>query len=201
MQAFDKITAPAIPLPLKDIDTDMIIPAQFLTSIEKEGFGENLFRRLRDEQADFPFNLEKYKNAKILITKSNFGCGSSREHAVWALMGWGIRVVIAPSFADIFFANSAKNGLLLITVSEEEINKMLEEANFEDYEFTVDLKNQQLLLPDGKIINFHIDPFRKMCLLKGYDELDYLLSNLEEIKKFKTKRNKNFYYSTTPSNN
>lgn len=196
MQAFKKIRASAIILPIKDIDTDMIIPAQYLTGISREGYGKNLFRRLCDEQKDFPLNSEKYRNAKILIAKSNFGCGSSREHAVWALMGWGIRVVIASSFADIFAANSAKNGLVLIELREKLINKILEEFNFEGNEFTIDLEQQTIGLPSGETSGFKFDPFLKMCILHGYDELDYILAHKEKIADYKVIRKKNLFYST-----
>lgn len=201
MEAFTQITAQAMPLPIKDVDTDMIIPAQYLTSISREGYGQNVFRRLRDEDPEFPFNLEKFEDAKILVAESNFGCGSSREHAVWALLGWGIRVVIAPSFADIFFNNSAKNGLVLVQLDKKIIDDMLEKAAFGDYEFTVDLENQTVTLPDGIEHTFEFDPFRKQCILQGYDELDYIFSHKKEVEEYKKNRNKNLFYSTLTPNN
>ena len=116
MDKFTTLTARCVPLEINDVDTDLIIPAQYLTSISRDGYGENVFRRLRDENPDFPLNQDKFKDVQILLAAKNFGCGSSREHAVWALQGYGFRVVIAESFADIFFSNSAKNGLLLISL-------------------------------------------------------------------------------------
>ncbi|MBU2523856.1 3-isopropylmalate dehydratase small subunit [Patescibacteria group bacterium] len=196
MQAFTKITAKVIPLPLKDVDTDMIIPAQYLTSISKEGYGENLFIRLKQEQPDFPFNQDKFADAQILVAKSNFGCGSSREHAAWAILGAGIRVVIAPGFADIFFNNSAKNGLVLVELDAEVINGMLVDAENGNYEITVDLEAQTVILPDNTSYKFNFDPFRKECILNGYEELDFLLAKSDEIGQFKEERDKNLFFST-----
>lgn len=200
MKPFTTLTSRVIPLPLKDIDTDMLIPAQYLTSISKEGYGENLFRRLRDQDPQFPLNLEKFKGGQILVTQSNFGCGSSREHAVWALVSWGIRVVIAPSFADIFHSNSAKNGLLLITLPQETITHILELAEAGDYDMTVNLEKQTVTLRDGATVSFHYDPFRKTCLLQGYDDMDYLLAERPAIEAYQKGRAKNLFYSTTQPN-
>ncbi|MCL4143012.1 UNVERIFIED_CONTAM: hypothetical protein GTU68_040436, partial [Idotea baltica] len=122
MQEFKNLSSNVIPLPIVNIDTDMIIPANFMTSTSRDGYAKNVFRRLRDQDENFPFNLDKYKDASIIVSGDNFGCGSSREHAVWALVGWGIKVIIAPSFADIFASNSGKNGLVLVTLSKNIID-------------------------------------------------------------------------------
>ncbi len=188
MERFAQITSRAIPLPLKDVDTDMIIPAQFLTSISREGFGQNLFRRLRDADPNFAFNQRRFAGASILVAGSNFGCGSSREHAVWALAGAGIKVVIAKSFADIFYSNCAKNGLLLVVLPEPVIDRLLKEADQADLELTVSLENQKVTLPNGELFEFDYDPFRKHCLLNGLDDIDYILSMKEEIRAFRQKQ-------------
>lgn len=200
MQPFTTLTSRVIPLPLKDIDTDMLIPAQYLTSVSREGYGENLFRRLRDQDPEFPLNLEKFKGGKILVTLSNFGCGSSREHAVWALVDWGIRVVMAPSFADIFSSNSGKNGLLLIRLPEEVIVEILATAEAGDFDATVNLETQTVTLPDGRVIPFDYDPFRKTCLLQGYDDLDYLMAARPEIDAHQKRRSEHVFYDTTTPN-
>ena len=140
MEKFKTFKSKVCPVNYSNVDTDMLIPAQYLTSTSKKGYGENLFRRMRDENKDFSLNLDKYKNAQILVADDNFGCGSSREHAVWALADWGFKVVIAKSFSDIFFSNSAKNGLLLITLSEDVVNSILEKSSTEDLELTIDLE-------------------------------------------------------------
>jgi len=196
MEKFTKISSSLIPIPLKDIDTDMLIPADYLTSTSRVGYGENLFRRLRDNDKNFPLNLEKYQSSKIIIARNNFGCGSSREHAVWAILGYGIRVVISPSFADIFFNNSAKNGLVLIKLSEDVVEKLIEKSTENLYEVTVDLENQKVQTQDGENFDFEFDEFRKECILKGYDDLDYLLSNKDKIEEYKKYRNENLYFST-----
>ena len=185
MEKFTSLTAKVIPLQMKDIDTDMIIPAQFLTSISQKGFGQNLFRRLRDNDPNFPLNQSRYKDAAILVTDSNFGCGSSREHAVWAILDAGIRVVIAKSFADIFFSNSAKNGLVLITLPDNIVDELLSEANASDLSLTVDLEAKTVRKPDGKIFSFNFDPFRRHCILNGLDDIDYILSMKNDIAKFR----------------
>jgi 3-isopropylmalate/(R)-2-methylmalate dehydratase small subunit len=196
MKPFKQVTSQVIPLPLKEVDTDMIIPAQFLTSVSKEGYGENLFKRLKSSDPNFPFNLEKYQKAEILVADSNFGCGSSREHAVWALLGAGIRVVIAKSFADIFFSNSAKNGLLLVTLGENVVDEILSKAANEQYVLSVDLVEQTVKLPDGKVLRFDYDPFRKHCMLNGLDDIDYILDKKNVIEDFKTQRKAYRYFST-----
>ncbi|GAB4393092.1 MAG: 3-isopropylmalate dehydratase small subunit [Gammaproteobacteria bacterium] len=175
MQTFSELNSRVIPLAMDDVDTDMIIPAQFLTKIDRDGYGDYLFKRLREQNAHFVFNDPDYKQAQILLTKKNFGCGSSREHAVWALQQYGIRVIIAQSYSDIFYNNAAKNGLLLISLSSDIINNLLQLGAAQNIEFTVDLLNQTVGLPDGEQYYFDYDPFRKNCLLKGQDDLDYLL--------------------------
>jgi 3-isopropylmalate/(R)-2-methylmalate dehydratase small subunit len=185
MQAFRSVKSKVIPLPIKDVDTDMIIPAQFLTSISRDGYGQNLFVRLRQKDPQFPFNLDKYKGAEILVTDHNFGCGSSREHAVWALQGAGIKVVIAKSFADIFAGNSAKGGLLLIVLPEAVVDRLLLEGRSGEYQVEVDLENSVVRTPDGKEQKFDYDPFRRHCLLNGLDDIDYILSFKDEIRAYK----------------
>jgi 3-isopropylmalate/(R)-2-methylmalate dehydratase small subunit len=185
MQAFKSVKSKVLPLPLKDVDTDMIIPAQFLTSISREGYGQNLFKRLREADPQFPLNQEKYKGAQILVADNNFGCGSSREHAVWALDGAGFKAVVAKSFADIFAGNSAKNGFLLVVLPEAVVDRILLEARSGAYELNIDLEKQTVTLPDGTNVAFDYDPFRKHCLLNGLDDIDYILSFKEEIRAFK----------------
>lgn len=185
MQAFRSVKSKVVPLPIKDVDTDMIIPAQFLTSISRDGYGQNLFVRLKQQDPQFPFNLDKYKGAEVLVADDNFGCGSSREHAVWALQGANIKVVIAKSFADIFAGNSAKNGLLLVKLPEANVDRILLEARSGTYEVEVDLENSVVRTPDGGEHKFDYDPFRKHCLLNGLDDIDYILSFKDEITAFK----------------
>lgn len=194
MKKYETITAKVMPINIKDVDTDMIIPAQFLTSTSREGFGENLFRRLRDADPNFPTNQEKYKSAKIIVAGDNFGCGSSREHAVWALQSAGFDVVISTSFADIFYSNSQKNGLLLVKLPQAVVSKMLIFAESGEYEVRVDLANQTVSLPDGTKCQFDYDPFRKYCLLEGLDDVDYILSQKLDIEKFR--KGQKSYYST-----
>jgi 3-isopropylmalate/(R)-2-methylmalate dehydratase small subunit len=185
MDKFETVKSKVVPLPMTDVDTDLIIPAQFLTSISRAGYGENLFRRLRDNDPSFPFNLDRFKNAAILVAGENFGCGSSREHAVWALAGAGIKVVIAPSFADIFFSNSAKNGLVLVTLPPPQVERMLVEAQAGEFEVTVDLESQTVTLPSGESFKFEFDQFRKHCILNGLDDIDYILSFKEKVAEFR----------------
>jgi 3-isopropylmalate/(R)-2-methylmalate dehydratase small subunit len=188
MQKFEVFSSKVIPLPMKDVDTDMIIPAQYLTSISREGFGQNVFRRLRDSNPDFPFNKEEYKDCQVLVADSNFGCGSSREHAVWALEGAGIKAILGKSFADIFFNNSLKNGLLPITLEGALIDQILASAAIADFRVTIDLQNQVVQLPDGKSAAFTFDPFRKHCLLNGLDDINYILSHEADLLKFDQQR-------------
>lgn len=190
MKSFIKLTSKIIPLPHTDVDTDQIIPARYLKVIDKSGLAEGLFdswRRLEDGRLnpEFPLNQDEYQGAQILLAGDNFGCGSSREHAPWALMGWGISVVISTSFADIFWNNALKNGLLPIVVSEE-IQKSLFDLNEEAPAATIDidLEAQHLTLPNGEKVYFEIDTFSKTCLLDGTDQLGYLMKHVEEISAF-----------------
>jgi len=190
-----------VPLDRDNIDTDQIIPKQFLKSIKKSGFGPNLFDAWRYEDEGFPgqdvsqrmpnkefiLNQERFKGADILISKKNFGCGSSREHAVWSLMDFGFKIIIAESFADIFYNNCFNNGLLPITLSSEEISMMLNFAE-EGKEIEIDLENQVIFLEDNEIATFEIDPFRKKCILEGLDEIGLSLIHAAEIKEFEEKR-------------
>lgn len=189
MKKFTTVTSSVCPLPIRDVDTDMIIPAQYMTSVSKEGYGENLFRRLRDSDPNFPLNLPRYRNSNILVADDNFGCGSSREHAVWALTSWGYEVIIAKSFADIFFSNSAKSGLLLITLPAETIDDYLSRAsNPNGLTLTVDLKSQSIKDDTGHSEPFEYNPFRKHCLLQGLEDLDYIFSKNKEIAEFRNKQ-------------
>ena len=201
MNKFTSIESDVIALPIKDVDTDMIIPAQFLTSVSREGYGQNLFRRLRDNDPNFVFNQPSKRVAKILVADSNFGCGSSREHAVWALLGWGIRVVIAKSFADILSSNSGKNGLVLITPTEKTVDQILASASQGVYNLSVDLEKQLIILPDGRSEEFPYDPFRKHCILNGLDDIDYILSNQSEIKKYRQSKASTTFFSSLEPNN
>ena len=194
MEKFKTVTSKAVPIPIKDVDTDMIIPAQFMTSVDRDGYGINLFTRLKAADPNFPLNQSRYADAKIMITESNFACGSSREHAVWALTGAGFKVVIAKSFADIFYNNGAKNGLLLITLDEAVVDGFLKQAAEGGLELTVDLESQTVQNGDAKF-QFTYDPFRKHCLLNGVDDLDYLLSKSEKIKQYREKTKSTDFYS------
>ena len=190
----------AVPLNRDNIDTDQIIPKQFLKSIKKSGFGPNLFDAWRYEDEGFPgqdisnrkinkefiLNQEKFINSDILISKKNFGCGSSREHAVWSLMDFGFKVVIAESFADIFYNNCFNNGLLPIAISEHEISTLLDLSN-KRKEIEIDLQNQIIFVEDNEIAHFEIDPFRKKCILEGLDEIGLSLTHSSEIKEFERK--------------
>jgi 3-isopropylmalate/(R)-2-methylmalate dehydratase small subunit len=181
MEPFKTVTSHVAPVPIKDVDTDMIIPAQFLTSISRSGFGQHLFARLKASYTDFYLNESRYHAAQVLIADSNFGCGSSREHAVWALAGAGIKVIIGKSFADIFANNSGKNGLLLVTLPADVVNNLLSEAIAGILQVTVDLAAQCVTTADGRSWSFPYDPFVKHCLLNGLDELEYLRSKIPEI--------------------
>ncbi len=191
MESKASITGKCIPLEMSDVDTDLIIPAQYLTSVTRKGYGENLFKRLRENSPDFIFNNAKYKDAKILVTKNNFGCGSSREHAVWALKEYGIQVIIAHSFADIFAGNSLKNRLILIQLPESEIYKIIEKSKQSEYILKIDLHSTKIESKCGDIYNFKMDDFQKSCFINGFDEIDYLLSFKEIIIKFKHEQMQN----------
>ena len=191
------------PLDRPNVDTDQIIPKQFLKSIKRTGFGPNLFdewryldegqpgqdNRQRPLNKDFVLNLPRYQGASILLTRRNFGCGSSREHAPWALQDFGFRAIIAPSVADIFYNNCFKNGLLPMVLSEEQVEQLFEavQAN-EGYQLTVDLEQQQVVTPDGNALPFEIDAFRKHCLLNGLDEIGLTLQQAEAIKAYEQAR-------------
>lgn len=191
----------AVPLERDNIDTDQIIPKQFLKSIKKSGFGQNLFDAWRYEDEGFPgqdvslrktnkdfiLNQEKFLDSDILISKKNFGCGSSREHAVWSLLDYGFKVVIAESFADIFYNNCFNNGLLPIVLDSKEIDKLLNLAE-QRQQIEIDLENQIIFSVDSEIANFDIDPFRKKCILEGLDEIGLSLTHSEQIKEFEKNR-------------
>ena len=194
MKKFDKIKAIAAPLPMINVDTDMIIPKQFLKTIKRSGLGTNLFHELRYDingnlKNDFVLNWEFYKNAKILITGDNFGCGSSREHAPWSLLDFGFRCIIAPSFADIFFNNCFKNGILPIKVNNSENDILIKQAENKKL-ITVDLPKQVISCGSEININFDIDPFRKKCLLEGLDDIALTLKKSEKIDDYEVKLNK-----------
>lgn len=183
------VTSQIIPVNRSHVDTDLIIPAEFLRSVGKTGFGQHLFARLRAEDKNFSFNIEKYQGSKIMVAGMNFGCGSSREHAAWAIADWGISIIIAPSFADIFHQNALNNRILPIVLPEQIIEMMFaEESRHAAYEVVVDLPNQTVTVPSGGIYSFAIDPYRKECLLHGMDDFDYLLSKRSQIDAFQNKK-------------
>jgi 3-isopropylmalate/(R)-2-methylmalate dehydratase small subunit len=187
MEKFNTLSAKVIPLNLDNVDTDMIIPASHLKSVSKSGYGESLFSTLRSMYPDFILNQLAYKNGKILISKTNFGCGSSREHAVWAITQYGIKAVVCSSFSDIFFNNSAKNGLLLIKMPGDIIESWIATSLKDpDLEMTIDLVNQKISFL-GQSHNFDYDPYSKYCLINGHDDLDYLLSCTKEIEEYEKK--------------
>ncbi|PKP76160.1 MAG: 3-isopropylmalate dehydratase small subunit [Alphaproteobacteria bacterium HGW-Alphaproteobacteria-3] len=193
MDKFNKLTGVAAPLPIINVDTDMIIPKQFLKTIKRTGLGKNLFDEMRydddgKEIPDFVLNQPAYRNAQILVTGENFGCGSSREHAPWALLDFGIRCVIAPSFADIFYNNCFQNGILPIVLPQEEVDKLMDDAERgSNAVVTIDLERQEIRGPDGGVINFDIDPFRKHCLIEGLDGVGLTLKKEAEIETFEKK--------------
>ncbi|MBL6935418.1 MAG: 3-isopropylmalate dehydratase small subunit [Alphaproteobacteria bacterium] len=190
MEKFTTLTGIAAPLAVENVDTDMIIPKQFLKTIKRTGLGGGLFYEHRfDEQGkeieDFVLNRAAYREAKILVTGENFGCGSSREHAPWALLDFGIRCIIAPSFADIFHNNCFKNGILPITLPRDEMDKLMEDAERgANATLTVDLEAQTIMGPDGGSISFEIDPFNKQCLLEGHDDIALTLKRKDKIEAF-----------------
>lgn len=194
MEKFDKLSGGAAPLPIINVDTDMIIPKQFLKTIKRSGLGIHLFDEMRykddgSEVEDFVLNQDQYRNAKILIAGDNFGCGSSREHAPWAIMDFGFRCVIAPSFADIFYNNCFKNGILPIKLPQEQVDLLMDDAERgANAVVDIDLENQTIKGPDGGTINFEIDPFRKDCLLKGLDDVGLTLEKVEKISSFEAAR-------------
>jgi 3-isopropylmalate/(R)-2-methylmalate dehydratase small subunit len=203
MEPINILTSKAVPLPLPNIDTDQIIPKQFLKRIERTGYGEFLFFDWRydldtpdhvEERKDFVLNNPSYKGAEILIAERNFGCGSSREHAAWALAQYGFRAVIAPTFADIFFSNAGKNGIVLARLTEEEVQELLARCTKDpNHLITINLEAQTVTDADGFSAHFDIDPFRKYCLLNGLDDIGLTLRQAEAIDKFETKHNKEFW--------
>lgn len=199
MRKFTKQSGLVMPLDRANVDTDFIIPKQFLKSIKRSGFGVNLFdeHRYLDKgepgrdnsnrplNPDFVMNQERYKGASVLVARENFGCGSSREHAPWALDDYGFRVIIAPSYADIFFNNCFKNGILPIVLDNKTVDSIFASVEAEDgYALTVDLEHQQIALPSGESIAFEVDAFRKYCLINGLDDIGLTLKDAEQIKGF-----------------
>lgn len=203
MLPFTKHTGLVAPLDRANVDTDLIIPKQFLKSVKRTGFGPNLFDQLRylDEgqpgmdnnlrpiNPDFVLNREKYRGASILLTRENFGCGSSREHAPWALLDYGFKIIIAPSFADIFYNNCFKNGMLPIVLPIETVEPLLVAVKAgKDYRLVVDLELQQITLPNGELLKFELDGFRKHCLLEGVDDIGVTLEKKELIRAYEQRR-------------
>ena len=190
MEKFSKVRSVVAPLPLINIDTDMIIPKQYLKTIKRSGLGKNLFDEMRydesgEELDDFILNQEAYRKAKILVAGDNFGCGSSREHAPWALLDFGIRVVISTSFADIFFNNCFKNGILPIKLEKEQRDLIIKDAeNGSNAILTVDLEEQEITRPDGSKFHFGVDSFRKHCLINGLDDIELTMKKVEKIRNF-----------------
>jgi 3-isopropylmalate/(R)-2-methylmalate dehydratase small subunit len=194
MEKFTQLTGVAAPLPMINVDTDMIIPKQFLKTIKRTGLGSALFHEMRtkedgSENPDFVLNKPAYSKAQILVAGANFGCGSSREHAPWALLDFGIRCVIATSFADIFFNNCFKNGILPIVLSQEDVDKLMDDAERgSNAVISVDLDTQEIRGPDGGCVKFDVDPFRKQCLMNGWDVIGLTLSNENKISDYEAKR-------------
>jgi 3-isopropylmalate/(R)-2-methylmalate dehydratase small subunit len=193
MQKFDTLTAVAAPMPMINVDTDAIIPKQFLKTIKRTGLGKNLFHELRynedgSEKPDFVLNKPAYRKAQILVAGANFGCGSSREHAPWALMDFGIRCVISTDFADIFYNNCFQNGILPIKVKPDELEKLMDDANRgANATLTVDLEKQEIRGPDGGVIRFEMDAFRKHCLLNGLDNIGLTMEKSKAIDAYEAK--------------
>ena len=205
MKTLKKHTGIAAPMDRANVDTDMIIPKQFLKSIKRTGFGKNLFDELRylDEglpdqscedrplNKDFPLNFERYQGASILLSRENFGCGSSREHAPWALDEYGFRVIIAPSYADIFYNNSFKNGLLPIALNDQVVDQLFNEMyQQEGYQLSIDLDKKTVTTPTSESFKFEIDDFRRHCLLNGLDDIELTLLESDAIKQYEVKRRK-----------
>ena len=194
MEKFTKLEGVAAPLRIVNVDTDMIIPKQYLKTLKRTGLGKGLFaeKRFKDdgsENPDFVLNKPAYRNAKIIVADDNFGCGSSREHAPWALLDFGIRCVISESFADIFYNNCFKNGILPIKVPKEVIDKLMDDASRgSNAIIEVDLEKQEIKGPDGGTVHFDIDPFRKRCLLEGLDDIGLTMEKAPEIDDFEKKQ-------------
>ena len=203
MRKFEKLTGLVVPLDRANVDTDAIIPKQYLKSIKRSGFGPNLFddwryldpgepgmdHSRRSVNPEFVLNRPRYQGAQILLTRDNFGCGSSREHAPWALDDFGIRAIIAPSYADIFFNNSFKNGLLPIVLDREAVDRLFKECEMTPgYRLTIDLAAQTVTTPAGASFTFEVDAFRKHCLLNGLDDIDLTLQHVGDIKAYEERR-------------
>jgi 3-isopropylmalate/(R)-2-methylmalate dehydratase small subunit len=203
MEKFTTLQGVVVPIDRANVDTDAIIPKQFMKSIRRTGFGANLFDEWRyldrgepgqdvakrPKNTDFALNKPRYQGASVLLARENFGCGSSREHAPWALWDWGIRALIAPSFADIFKGNCYKNGMLPITLNAAQIDKLFDAVTAAaGYAVNIDLSSQLLTCPDGEVIHFELDPFRKQCLLDGADDISLTLRNADAIRAYERKR-------------
>lgn len=188
MDKFTTLTGIAAPFPIVNVDTDMIIPKQFLKTIKRTGLGKNLFDEMRyddegNEKPDFILNQEPYRHASILVAGENFGCGSSREHAPWALLDFGLKCIIAPSFADIFYNNSFKNGILPLILPQSETDKLMSDAQ-DGLNITINLEKQIVVRDNGEEISFEIDPFRRQCLLEGLDDIGLTLQHIDKIKAY-----------------
>ena len=205
MEKFETLTAIVAPLDRSNVDTDAIIPKQFLKSIKRTGFGPNLFdewryldhgepgmdNSQRPINPDFVLNQPRYQGAQILLARDNFGCGSSREHAPWALLDYGFRVIIAPSFADIFYNNCFKNGILPIVMDGETVDQLFKAVEAQEgYQLTVDLEQQQIRTPEGEVIPFEIDAYRKQRLLEGLDDIGLTLQHADEIRAYEEQQSK-----------
>ena len=194
MEKFATVNGVAAPMRSINIDTDKIIPKQYLKTIERAGLGKNLFAEMRynedgSEREDFVLNKLAYRNSQILVAGDNFGCGSSREHAPWAILDFGIKVVISTSFADIFYNNCFKNGILPIKVTPEQLELLFDDADRgSNATLTIDLENQKINRPDGKVVNFEMDPFRKQCLLEGLDDIGQTLQRKGKIDGFEERQ-------------
>jgi 3-isopropylmalate/(R)-2-methylmalate dehydratase small subunit len=210
MESINILTSKAVPLPLPNIDTDQIIPKQFLKRIERTGYGEFLFFDWRytfddaehpAENPDFALNKPHHKGAQILIAEKNFGCGSSREHAAWALQQYGFRAVIAPTFADIFFSNAGKNGMVLCRLTEDEVKTLLERCTNEpNHKITINLEAQTVTDERGFKAHFEIDPFRKYCLIHGLDDIGLTLRHEHALDHFEKRHDENFWSTPKASN-
>ncbi len=197
MEKFENVSGVAAPMPLINIDTDMIIPKQFLKTIKRSGLGVNLFDEMRyddkgNEIEDFVLNQPAYRDAEIIVAGDNFGCGSSREHAPWALKDFGIKVIISSSFADIFYNNSFKNGILPIVLPQEQVDVLMEDAQKgSNARITVDLENQTVSATDGTEFKFEVDPFKKECLMDGLDDIGLTMQKVKAIDTFEAEYGKN----------
>ena len=198
MEKFEKLSGVAAPMPLVNIDTDMIIPKVFLKTIKRSGLGVNLFDEMRydregNEKPDFVLNKPQYRDAKILVAGDNFGCGSSREHAPWAIADFGIKCVISTSFADIFYNNCFKNGILPLVLPEDEVDTLMKDAEKGSNSIIeVDLENQTIVSSDGEIFRFDVDPFKKHCLLNGLDDIGLTMEKENHITAYEAKASRQF---------